>query len=374
MSAAKGNGKKIFLIILIVAVLIGACFTTVTIYAKKQLNKPKFTPPEDPPRQSVTQLPQNKAALYGYVYGLFSSACAADDVEGSWHTDVNLAGDIVSPLSENDKAVVSYIRDNAAGQIQAVYPNENAVLMSKADYTPKIGIRADEISGFTAEQGRRDDNGNVSDDDYYFVSFTLNPETINTDSIVKSKTYKEICSLLSDAVTVDKAEFILNEAKADYKIDRIRNHLISSVLNKKYTVKATVTLKDEYAKLYKEKTFDVELPYETNEIVNFNYYGAFFIQQSMTVKPDDMKSLPASITVNAEATKEDYKLTFTPSEEGLVSIDEDGVMTVDKSAAKKLAAPDEKLVINMKFEYDGHTYTDDLTVYITELEVATDNV
>ncbi len=92
----------------------------------------------------------------------------------------------------------------------------------------------------------------------------------------------------------------------------------------------------------------------------------------MAVKPDDMKSLPADVRVNSAATKEDYKLTFTPSNKQAVSIDADGVMTVSKNALSVLCAPDEIVTITMKLEYEGKTYTDELKVYITELEVETD--
>ena len=78
-----------------------------------------------------------------------------------------------------------------------------------------------------------------------------------------------------------------------------------------------------------------------------------------------MKALPASVTVNSEATKDDFKLTFTPSDREAVSIDEDGVMTVNVNGEKTVT-------VKMTLEYDGHTYTDDLTVYITEKEVSTD--
>ena len=92
----------------------------------------------------------------------------------------------------------------------------------------------------------------------------------------------------------------------------------------------------------------------------------------MAVKPDDMKSLPADVRVNTAATKDDYKLTFIPSKEGVVSIDADGVMTVSKHAIEALVAPDDPITIEMKLDYEGKTYTDTLIVYITELEVETD--
>ena len=66
------------------------------------------------------------------------------------------------------------------------------------------------------------------------------------------------------------------------------------------------------------------------------------------------------------------EMTFTPSNKEAVSIDDDGVMTVSNNAVDTLVAPDEIVTISMKLEYGGKTYTDELKVYITELEVETD--
>ena len=84
-----------------------------------------------------------------------------------------------------------------------------------------------------------------------------------------------------------------------------------------------------------------------------------------------LKSLPADVRVNSGASQDEFKLTFTPSIENAVTIDEDGVMTVNKNALKNLGVTEETMTIEMKLEYEGKTFTDELIIYLTELEVET---
>ena len=165
--------KSIILIALAVVLLIGICFATLSVYAKKELNKPKFTIPEEKPAVSATPLPQDVGGLCAYVNSLYENTVNADNSEGSWHTDINLEGDIVTPFASSDQSILAYIKDNAAGEVAALYPNESEVKMSGAKNAPVIRINPADVSNFTAEQGHTDEEGNVSDDGFYFISFEI---------------------------------------------------------------------------------------------------------------------------------------------------------------------------------------------------------
>ena len=69
--------KKIIIGVIVVALLLGTCFGSLAIYAKKTLNKPKFTAPEDEPLASASELPEEKEALCAYVNSLYDNACSA---------------------------------------------------------------------------------------------------------------------------------------------------------------------------------------------------------------------------------------------------------------------------------------------------------
>ncbi|MBQ4243536.1 MAG: hypothetical protein II702_01375 [Clostridia bacterium] len=365
MSQAKASKKSLILIVLVVLLLVGACFGTVTIYAKKQLNKPKFVMPEQPPVKSVTELPKDKAGICSYVNGLYAAAVSADDVEGSFNTGVNLDEDIKAQINETDLSLLNYIRGGASGKIAEFYPSASNVLMTEAEDFPVLEISPESVTEFTASQGHTDEEGNVSDDAYYFITLTVDPASIDTSALTESDVFDKIEDTLSPAARLGNVQITAESKTVDIKIDRATDRILTVDTATVYTVSADAAFTQAYKALASDGSVAFTMPYKTNEHIGFSYYGAVFTEPAMAVKKDDMKALPASVTVNSEATKDDFKLTFTPSDREAVSIDEDGVMTVNVNGEKTVT-------VKMTLEYDGHTYTDDLTVYITEKEVSTD--
>ncbi len=368
--------KSIVLVVLIIILLIGICFATLAVYAKREFSKPRFKQPEEKPVSSLTELPQSKEALCAYVNGLYEKAVKSDYAECSWHTDVNFWGDIVTPFAQADNSIVSYIRDNAGGEIAALYPNESEVKMSQAKDAPAVKINSSDVTEFTAEQGHTDENGNVSDDGYYFISFEIDPKSVDTGDYTNSTVYKEAVKKLSDVADISESKFEAEGLSYSFKIDRVTDEIINIDINGKYRIKSSAQLKSDFTLLLpaeQDSNFaNIELPFNKTGHISFKWYGCRFTQRSMVVNPGDMKALPADVRINSGAVKDDYKLTFNPSVKEAVSIDADGVMTVNKNATETLPDPDKPITITMKLEYEGKVYSDDLTVYITELEVETD--
>ncbi len=365
MSGGKSNKKNIVSIIIVVALLIGACFATITIYAKKTLNKPKFSLPEEEPVASARELPKTADGLCAYVNSLYENVLASDEAEGSWHTDVGLDGEINVPFADADREVLTFIKDNAAPEVAGLYPNESNVKMAEAENAPVIRVNPADVLEFTAEQGHTDEEGNVRDDGFYFITFVLTPTAIDTAAMTSDDVYAGAVEKLADAAEIKETEFTAERYEISYKIDRITDQIVNIDVSKDYQLKTSFTFKEAYSALMQDAgEAQLEMPYKTALRIGFKWYGARFTQRSMAVRPGDMKALPASVVVNTEATKEDYKLTFEPSDKEALTIDEDGVMTVEKAA-------DEPVTVKMTLEYNGHTYTDELLIYITELEVET---
>lgn len=366
----KKSTRRILIAFAIVA-LLAACFVSVGIYAHYTINKPKFPMP-DTTLASARELPGDKAGVFNYVTELYNAAVAADDVEGSWHTDVKLK-DYDTPLdaafSDADKNLIAYIFEHANDDdtLKNIYPKADNVLQCKEKGVFLPDITVNDVLEYTAERGRYNDDGAYLDDDWYYVTLTVDPATVDAAALAESETCLGLTGLLTSAFTAENIKITPEKITYKYKISRPFDQLNSLEITRAYTVEADLLPAEAYASMLAdgEKTVHVTAPYQSTEKIGFKYYGAHFTQSCVAHMPGDMNALPASVTVNSEATADDYKLTFEPSVDGIVEIDADGVMTVN-------AMYDEPFTITMTLEYDGHVYSDVLTVYLTELEVETD--
>ena len=160
-----------------------------------------------------------------------------------------------------------------------------------------------------------------------------------------------------------------------FRIDRLTDRMQSADISRSYTVKADVTLTDDYAPLLGDsgqKDVSVTLPYQATEKVSFKWYGLRFWVDYLEQRPDDIITLPLDIRVNDACVQgEDFNVTYTVSDPEALEVDADGTMTVLKVHG---ASDTEGVTVTATLDFEGKTYTDDMTVYVTELEKATAGV
>ena len=366
MSKPLNKTAKRLLIALVIVALLGGCFGAVALYAKKEINKPKFRMPESDPLPSATALPTDKSALVDYVNRLYAEAVVSDEAEGAWRTDVDLGGDMTLPFAADDLAVASLIRDGAAGEFSALYPAASGVKMAQATDAPQLALPADAVTSFTARQGRENDAGETLDEDLYFVDLTLDPTTLDAAAYTSGPIFDGAMEKLAAAVASAEADAEIESYEMHFRIDRVDDRLLSAEIRTALTLNGDAVLTEAYAPLTENGAAAFSLPYKTTAHVDFNWYGARFTERAIAAQPGDMTALPADVRVNGAAVAgEDFTLSFTASDPDAITIDADGVMTVHK-------APEETVTVTMTLEYGAHTYTDALTVYITELEVESD--
>ena len=150
-----------------------------------------------------------------------------------------------------------------------------------------------------------------------------------------------------------------------YEIDRVTDQLRSADITYVCRVHAQIRLTESYGALLPQQTAQVELPFTRTEHIDFTRFGARFTERAVAVRPGNMQSLSADVRVPADASQDDFTLTFTPDVPDILRFDDDGVMTV-------LKASDDPVIVTMTLQYGGHTYTDSIKVYVTEWEVASD--
>ena len=379
MSKPMKKGTKIVLVVLIVAVLLAACFLCVAIYAKNEFNKERsWLPLEFSPQQtSVTELPDNAHDAYAYVMRLYGEAVNSDRTEGSWHTDVDLSGELSLPFSEVDNALISEIRDGAAGSVQALYPTVSNVKMSdeSADDLPVIDLKETDILEYAYDPASVFNRKGEYVSDTYEIVFKVDPAFEDVEALHQSSVYQGVCDILKDAMTVDKADLETQEVEMRFCIDRLTDQLQSVDVFRSYNVTASVTLTDAYSALLKDadsRQVTVTLPYKATEHINFMWYGLRFTQDYMEQRPDDIMTLPLEIHVNSAAVQgEDFTVEYTISDPTTMEIDEDAVMTVNRTND---TSDTEGVKVTAVLQYEGKTYTDDIIIYITKLEKATTGV
>ncbi len=356
---------KAFLGVAGVLALFGICFACLSIYAKKEINKPKFELPELMEVQPLSELPATKEAAYDYTYSLFDGCMKADDIELSRHTDVHLTeGEIVTPFAERDNNTLSRILEKSQGELNGFYPADENVPMTKVDNKPTLDFTKADVTAFTAEKGYTDEFGETVDDGYYYVTLEINPSCINKETMLGSEVRNSIEKKLSPMLSVASLDITQSAYTASFKIDYKSNSLINVEIKRSVTVKAQVDFSEAYDSVSKD-TVQLEIPFETVQIIDLFHYGLNFTERQIAVQKNDMKALPLDVRVNSETTKDEYSISFDVSSDGILDIDEDGVMTV-------IGTREEPVSVTAILEYDGHTYKDSLTVYATEMEVKTD--
>ena len=356
------RGTKIFLGIVGVTLAVALCFGCIWLYLRHEQSKPIFEEPELKPQVSLTELPASPDEAAAYIDRLYQTMTTADDVEGDWHTDVSL-GDITAPFGESDNALLQFFRAQAPGKIAAFYPSAGEVVMSQVTDVPAFRIDPAKVLEYASHQGEITEEND--DSEHYYLDFTLTPDDVDPEAVKAGEVYQKIAETLSPALTIESFEISPAGETVNCTVDRLSDDLQSVKITKNYQVKASVRFGDDYAALSDGGKADVEFPYTTTENINFHHYRLRFFEKQLVAKPDDIKALPLDVMVHSTATKEDYTLTFEASDPDAISIDETGVMTVH-------AAREEAITITATLNYDGHTYSDTLTLYITELEVKKD--
>lgn len=366
MSKAKPmkKGLKIVLIVLIVLVLLGICFGSLALYAHHEFTKEKFWLPYVPQKQSLTAFPETADEAVAYVDRLYAEAVVSDEAEGNWRTDVDLGGDMSVSLPDADASLVRFIRDGAAGKIAPLYPNEPGVNMKDAKDAPAVELNSADVLDypFDAEKIYNPNGTFISDD--YVLEFEVDPASVDGEALKDGDVCKGVLEILAPAVSVDELKIEPKTVHMKFTADRLTDRLRGVEIVRTYDISAKARFTGEYGALSAEPV-DVTLPYKTVQHIEFKWYMARFTQGDIAVRHDDVKSLPVEIYVNEAAEKgKDFTLTFTYSVPDLMEVDDEFVLHMHGRHDQ-----DDPVTVGMKLDYNGHVYTDEINVYVTDLEM-----
>lgn len=357
--------KKIVLAAVIIAILFSACFVCVSIYAKKVINTPKFEVPDPEPVESLVEIPEDFVGKMSYIHSLYGDAFNSE-VEVKKHNEYNFDYDsIESSLSSPDLNILKYAMNGVNGIIGSNYLSYDYTPADKAEKQP-FTIYASGAETCEITQGQTDEEGNIKDDGFYFFNVSIYPKSAAFAPMADAfglerseKIMKNLSETLADTCKIVSYDITVSSLSLDGKADRVRNQLNKIRLCRSFDVKVELEFIGAYEALGSQT---LKFKYNAADVYEFSWYGAHFTKQAIYMNPADMVNLPLSVTTNAEATKDDYSISFTVSDESVIEVDEDGIITAHKET-------DAPATVNMEFTYRGITYTDTLEVTVTELEV-----
>ena len=201
--------------------------------------------------------------------------------------------------------------------------------------------------------------------EYYFIDkefediHRLASELQSTTGINRTNIINEIKDELSPSVKIVDSYIHIDSCSASGRIDRVYDELDYIEFARTYEITAYVEFTGDYSSLGEAQiTFNYTVKFK----YDFTWYGARFTQEADYMNPGNSQTLPVSVIVADTATSDDYKLTFTSSDENIATVDTDGIITAENSS-------DTTAVITVTLEYRGVTYTDTINITVTDLEV-----
>lgn len=347
---------RIALGVLIAVLLIGTCFFCVSLYAKKEFNKPRFEIPDPPAHDDLTKRLTTMEDTTAFIERLYTEASQADDAEGSWHTDVSFDGEWKTPFSDADNSVLQFLGKQAEGEIGGFYPSADGVLMCESQDAPSPLLGA-AVSDYTLEQAE----GKDEREDAYSIMLVRDPSAIDTDRMTHSDVCAAITGKLSPAVEIGEITVTATGAQERYRLDHATDRLLSAELKYEYRIRARVRL--TAPDVGSAQSAEIEVPYTTVQHIEFRHYGVRFTAGGVVTRDGEKLGLGLEVTTRDGESPENYTLSYTPSVPGVLKFDEDRMMTILKPCS-------EPIVVTVTMQYAGHTYSDSITVYITDLEVA----
>ncbi len=362
--------KRNLLIIAGLVLLIAICSVSLYFYAKKEINKPKFIVPENK-KSSAVEIPNSPSGILSYVEELYAKSFT-DEVCVSKTVSLSIPDDSVkSELPEADNKIALMVKDQYLNYLDSLYKKYEDVIGNKVENIRPLEFDVGDINGnVVMTEGKTDDNGNITDEDYYFFDVPVkgldypvfddtSPRQYKSFGIDENRhVYDDLKKEVKDLGTVSSDHFEITSAGISGKIDKVRNKLHNLSISHTYRCCFSFQFDNEYTSL---GNIDFELTYIVTENYTFNWYGAYFSDNFYYINTGDEKALPLNVNVGEGK----YKLKLKSSDDSKVKVDSDGVID-----ALAVTDKDKPVVIDMSFEYNGYKYSDKCYITVTDLEIS----
>ncbi len=318
---------------------------------------------------SKTQLNDDAATLKQYLYNLTTASQGNKFIKASSYRDVYI--DDASVLIDgeahsNDKVLFVFAKNRIMSVVDAFYGEDYTGAFGTVwGKMPVINLLSQDARctysvGQADENGKQifDDNGNLVDGDYYFISFNIDPASVKDSFAKKSvglEAVADITGKLKEAIAADcVADFTSVEPESyviNAKINRLTDELSQLEIKRVYNVKADLEFVGKASVLGKKSA---EFQYTVNEKYEYSYAGIQFVEDSFKAEAGDEISLNVNAVIENDS---EYSVKFISSNNNVATVDEMGYVQVLKV---------EPVTITVQLEYLGNTFTDECVINQTD--------
>lgn len=319
-----------------------------------------------------TELGSSKEILITYINKLISDT-ENRFVKTKTYSDVSVNDISVPDSSENpgkDQALLNFAKDKMLSAIDSYYAEDFEGTFEKNN-SQKLDLalnktdlkNADFSIGQVNENGESvfDDQGNLVDNEFYYLTFEFNGETVSNDKKL-SKMFsvendvsakKQFLNAVKDSCIIEqfnaKPESFTIKAKVNRTNDEIQ--YINVIRNYAVTINASFT---SVAEFFGEKEFS--FVYTVTDTYEYSYAGISFIEDEITVGINEEQVLNVNAVIDNDS---EYTVEFSSSDENIATVDEMGYVKVLNNSNKPVT-------ITVKLNYLGETFTDTCIVNVSE--------
>ena len=346
---------KILIGILSAAVLIALCCFIVNSYAKNSASEGTY----ETENASYLNVPEDYEGFKALLNKNTAESKKEHACAVKLESRIEIHDDsIKTDKGENTDAVLKFIKKNTEENINGKCEGFAGTFAEFKGTSPEIVLSENGVSSFEKTFGETDgkENGECT----YDIAFE-NPD-------ISSGEYKSVFEIQKtlDALSVIEKEYasVLEIPDRDIILNKCEIH---SVINRQTLRVQNTEFRSEYTFSYRVKFIgelsklgEAEITFDCAVIRNysFSFAGIAFDEKEIFIKAGSDEQLPLTVTVDENAEKDDYSVKFISSDESVLSVNGDAVISGLKESPKEVT-------VKAELTYLGNTYTDECTVFVT---------
>ena len=318
----------------------------VWFYAAVAVDDESFSLPEKT-ELPKTQITEQDEAL-AFFAQVLKNACESGEVHISQQNNVSVSNISASGMNEAQKSFLTLAVEGLSGEMSSMFTAEEISYGSKAElFSPDVTEKAQEITFETVEGSKLYKIELVftaPEDDVAEMFFAQEDEKA---FLLVEEQLTDICNIEESVKTL---EWLKVYAEIDFTSDKLKAMKVSRL----YSVSSDVEFTGDLEALGAvHPAFDVL--FERNYTVD--YAGIEISQDEIILTANGYDNLSVIAGVDAEASADEFSLTFTSSDENIATVDENGVV-------EAVNISETPAVITAELKYLGNTYKDEVEVFV----------